>query len=332
MNREAFDYLVIGGGSGGIASARRAAALGARVALIEAGRLGGTCVNVGCVPKKVMFNAASIAQTLEDAAAYGFTLDVQGFDWQHLKRGRDAYVARLNEIYAQNLSKAGVQVFRGLACFEGERSVSIGNARLSAPHTLIAVGGSPRRPVLPGAELGMLSDDVFALEQRPERLLIVGAGYVAVELAGVFAALGTQVTLAYREASLLRHFDAVLGAGLCEEMVRQGIRLEPYSVGTRLERSAGTLTLHRQLGEPLSGFDAVLWAIGRAPATGGLGLASIGIQLSETGHVPVDAFQNSAVAGVYAVGDVTGRFELTPVAIAAGRRLAERLFGGQPEA
>jgi glutathione reductase (NADPH) len=329
----AFDYLVIGGGSGGIASARRAAALGARVALIEAGRLGGTCVNVGCVPKKVMFNAASIAQTLGDAPAYGFTLDVLGFDWQKLQRGRDAYVARLNEIYAQNLERAGVQVFRGQARFESDRSVVVGTDRLSAPHTLIAVGGSPRRPALPGAELGMLSDDVFRLDQRPERLLIVGAGYVAVEFAGVFAALGTQVTLAYREASLLRHFDAMLGDGLCEEMTRQGIRTEPHSVGTRLDRAAdGKLRLQRQLGEPLQGFDALLWAIGRTPATGGLGLQPLGIELSETGHIPVDAFQNSAVAGVYAVGDVTGRFELTPVAIAAGRRLAERLFGGQPEA
>lgn len=332
MNNSTFDYLVIGGGSGGIASARRAAALGARVALIEAGRLGGTCVNVGCVPKKVMFNAASIAQALGDAPAYGFTLDVLGFDWQKLQRGRDAYVARLNVIYAQNLERAGVQVFRGQARFESDRSVVVGKDRLAAPHTLIAVGGSPRRPALPGAELGMLSDDVFLLEQRPERLLIVGAGYVAVEFAGVFAALGTQVTLAYREASLLRHFDAVLGDGLCEEMSRQGIRTEPYSVGTRLERSDGKLSFQRQLGEPLQGFDAVLWAIGRTPSTGGLGLQLLGIELSETGHIPVDAFQNSAVAGVYAVGDVTGRFELTPVAIAAGRRLAERLFGGQPEA
>ena len=192
----AFDYLVIGGGSGGIASARRAAALGARVALIEAGRLGGTCVNVGCVPKKVMFNAASIAQALGDAPSYGFTLDVLGFDWQKLQRGRDAYVARLNDIYAQNLERAGVQVFRGQARFESDRSVVVGKDRLSAPHTLVAVGGSPRWPALPGAELGMVSDDVFRIAQRPARLLIVGAGYVAVEFAGVFAALGTHVTLA----------------------------------------------------------------------------------------------------------------------------------------
>lgn len=328
----AFDYLVIGGGSGGIASARRAAALGARVALIEAGRLGGTCVNVGCVPKKVMFNAASIAHALADAPAYGFALDALGFDWLKLKGGRDAYVARLNEIYAKNLQNAGVRVFHGQARFDGDRGVLVGGERLSAPHTLIAVGGSPRRPAIPGAELGLISDDVFQLDEQPRRLLIVGAGYVSVELAGVFAALGTEVVVAYREASLLRHFDAVLGAGLCEEMVRQGIRLEPYSVGKRLEAAGGKLRLVRQLGEPLEGFDAVLWAIGRTPATRGLGVEGLGIELSETGHIPVDAFQNSVVPGLYAIGDVTGRFELTPVAIAAGRRLAERLFGGQPEA
>jgi glutathione reductase (NADPH) len=327
------DYLVIGGGSGGIASARRAAALGARVGLIESGRLGGTCVNVGCVPKKVMFNAASVAEALAAAPDFGFDLSLHGLDFGVLRQRRDAYVARLNEIYAQNLAKAQVQLLRGRARFEADRSVVVGRERLTAPHILIAVGGAPRRPRILGAELGLVSDDVFALERRPERLLIVGAGYVAVEFAGIFRALGTSVTLAYREASILRHFDAILGDALCEEMVRQGIELEPYSVPTRLERTPdGRLRLERQLGEALAGFDAVLWAIGRAPATLELGLERVGITLSETGHIPVDGYQNSAAPGIYAVGDVTGHFELTPVAIAAGRRLAERVFGGEPDA
>jgi glutathione reductase (NADPH) len=329
----ALDYLVVGGGSGGIASARRAAALGARVLLIESGRLGGTCVNVGCVPKKVMFNAAGVAQALETAAGYGFDVSLRGFDWNALRERRDAYVARLNEIYAQNLGTAQVQLLRGHARFEADRSVLVGDQRLRAPHILIAVGGTPRWPRLPGAELGLVSDDIFALQQQPRRLLIVGAGYVAVEFAGILRALGTSVTVAYREAGLLRSFDAALSEALCAEMVQQGIRLEPYTTPTRLVRAAdGTLRLERQLGEPLEGFDAVLWAIGRAPLTGGLGLEQLGITLSETGHIPVDPYQNSAAPGLYAVGDVTGRFELTPVAIAAGRRLAERVFGGQPEA
>jgi glutathione reductase (NADPH) len=329
----ALDYLVIGGGSGGIASARRAAALGARVLLIESGRLGGTCVNVGCVPKKVMFNAASVAEALAAAPDFGFDLSLHGLDFGVLRQRRDAYVARLNEIYAHNLAKAQVQLVRGRARFEADRSVVVGSERLTAPHILVAVGGAPRRPPIPGAELGLVSDDVFALERRPERLLIVGAGYVAVEFAGIFRALGTSVTLAYREASILRHFDAILGDALCEEMVRQGIELAPYSVPTRLERTPdGRLRLERQLGEALAGFDAVLWAIGRAPATPELGLERVGITLSETGHIPVDGYQNSAAPGIYSVGDVTGHFELTPVAIAAGRRLAERLFGGEPDA
>ncbi len=329
----ALDYLVVGGGSGGIASARRAAALGARVLLIESGRLGGTCVNVGCVPKKVMFNAAGVAETLHAAAGYGFDVSLRGFDWNSLRERRDAYVARLNEIYAQNLGTAQVQLMRGHARFEADRSVRVGEQRLRAPHILVAVGGTPRLPRVPGAELGLVSDDLFTLREQPRRLLIVGAGYVAVEFAGIFRALGTQVTLAYREAAVLRHFDAVLGEALGVEMVQQGIQLEPYSSPTLLERSAdGSLRLHRQLGEPLAGYDAVLWAIGRAPLTGGLGLEQLGISLSETGHIPVDGYQNSASAGIYAVGDVTGHSELTPVAIAAGRRLAERLFGGQPDA
>ena len=329
----ALDYLVVGGGSGGIASARRAAALGARVALIESGRLGGTCVNVGCVPKKVMFNAASVAEALAAAPDFGFDLSVHGFDFRLLRQRRDAYVTRLNEIYAHHLDKSQVQLVRGRAHFEADRSVVVGRERLTAPHILIAVGGAPRRPRIPGAEFGLVSDDVFALERRPERLLIVGAGYVAVEFAGIFRALGTSVTLAYREASILRHFDAILGDALCEEMVRQGIELAPYSVPTRLERTPdGRLRLERQLGEALAGFDAVLWAIGRVPATPELGLEHVGITLSETGHIPVDGYQNSAAPGIYSVGDVTGHFELTPVAIAAGRRLAERLFGGEPDA
>jgi len=327
------DYLVVGGGSGGIASARRAAALGARVLLVESGRLGGTCVNVGCVPKKVMFNAASVAEALDAAADYGFDLSVHGFDFRLLRQRRDAYVSRLNDIYAHNLDQAQVQLVRGRAHFEADGSVVVGSERLSAPHILVAVGGAPRWPLIQGAQLGLVSDDVFELEQRPERLLVVGAGYVAVEFAGIFCALGTRVTLAYREASLLRHFDPILGEALSEEMARQGIELAPYSVPTRLERTPdGRLCLQRQLGEALEGFDAVLWAIGRVPATAELRLERVGITLSESGHIPVDTYQNSAAAGIYSVGDVTGHHELTPVAIAAGRRLAERLFGGQADA
>jgi glutathione reductase (NADPH) len=328
-----FDYVVIGGGSGGIASARRAAAYGARVALIEAGPLGGTCVNAGCVPKKVLYNTAGIAEALRDAAGYGFDVEVRGFDWDALRQRREAYVQRLNGVYADNLTQSGVEVIRGRARFEAEGILHVGDQTLAAPHVLIAVGGVARLPALPGAELGLLSDDIFKLESQPRRILIVGAGYIAVEFAGIFNALGSIVSVAYRGSLPLRHFDSLLTQTLCEEMARQGIFLFPHSLPVALARgAAGSLDLACADGTLLEDFDAVLWAIGRSPATPLLGLEWVGIQPTLTGHIPVDAYQNSVAPGIYAVGDVTGRYELTPVAIAAGRRLADRLFGGMPEA
>jgi glutathione reductase (NADPH) len=328
-----FDYVVVGGGSGGIASARRAASYGAKVALIESGRLGGTCVNVGCVPKKIFFNAGNLADSLRHAASYGFDVDVRGFDWGRLRERRSAYIARLNGIYAENLDRSGVFVASGRARLAPGHTVLVDERKFSAPHILLAVGGAVKRPDLPGAELGLTSDDVFELRQQPRRILIVGAGYVAVEFAGIFHALGTRVTLAYRGASLLRHFDAMLGEALRDEMLRQGIELVQLCMPRALGRSAsGELALERDGGPALSGFDAVLWAIGRRPETRGLGVETVGIVPDGDGHIPVDAFQNTTTPGIYSVGDVTGRFELTPVAIAAGRRLADRLFGGQPDA
>jgi glutathione reductase (NADPH) len=328
-----FDYVVVGGGSGGIASARRAASYGAKVALIEAGRLGGTCVNVGCVPKKILFNAGNLGDALKHASSYGFDIEVRAFDWDRLRERRSAYIARLNDSYAENLERSGVLVIQGRAHLEAGPTVVVGERRLSAPHVLLAVGGTIKRPDVPGAELGLSSDDVFELRQQPPRILIVGAGYIATEFAGIFHALGSQVTLAYRGSSLLRHFDAMLGEALRDEMLRQGIELAPLSVPRALSRSAnGKLALEREEGAPLSGYDAVLWAIGRGPETRHLGLESVGVKPTADGHIPVDGHQNTRAPGIYSVGDVTGRFELTPVAIAAGRRLADRLFGGQPDA
>jgi glutathione reductase (NADPH) len=328
-----FDLVVVGGGSGGIAAARRAASYGAKVALIEAGRLGGTCVNVGCVPKKIFFNAANLSDALKDARPYGFDVEARGFDWNGFRERRAAYVARLNAIYAENLDRSGVYVIEGRAQLEAGPTVVVGDRRLAAPHVLLAVGGAVKRPELPGAELGVTSDDLFELRAQPARILIAGAGYIAVEFAGIFHALGSHVTLAYRGLSLLRHFDAMLSEALSDEMLRQGIALAPSSVPLALRREQrGTLCLDRERGEPLSGYDMVLWAIGRQPATSGLGLDSIGVELAERGNIRGDAYQNTTAPGVYSVGDVTGRFELTPVAIAAGRRLADRLFGGQPDA
>lgn len=328
-----FDYLVVGGGSGGIASARRAAIRGARVALVEGGALGGTCVNVGCVPKKIMFNAARCAEALEDAGDYGFDVAVTGHDWARLRRARDAYVERLNGIYAQNLEHDGVTRIRGWARFVDAHTVEVAGERVSAPHVLIATGGRPRVPKIAGAELGITSDGFFALDRRPERVSIVGGGYVSVEFAGVFQALGTHVTIAVRAAEPLRHFDAMLRRAWVDEFVARGGRIEASFEATRVERRPdGTLTLHAQNpGRSLS-TETLIWAVGREPSTDRMNLEATGVKLDSDGHVITDPFQDTNVAGVHAVGDVTGRWELTPVAIAAGRQLAERLFGGKPDA
>lgn len=325
-----FDLIVIGGGSGGLAAAQRAAQHGARVALIEGGRLGGTCVNVGCVPKKVMWYAAHLLHALEDASGYGIDARLDGFDWAALRQRREQYIARLNDIYAGNLVKHGVTRIEGWARFEDVTTVAVGEERLHASHILIATGSSPTRPDLPGAELGDVSDDFFALAAAPRRMLVVGAGYIAVELACMLRAYGVAVDLAVRHERPLRHFDEMIQEALCEALDAQGIRLVPHAVPAALVRDAQGLALATVDGRRLEGYDRVLWAVGRHANTAPLQPERAGIALDAAGHVRVDEWQNTNVGGIYAVGDVTGRAPLTPVAIAAGRRLAERLFAGQP--
>lgn len=330
--RNSFDFVVIGAGSGGIAAARRAVELGASVAIIEAGRIGGTCVNLGCVPKKIMYNAAELAGALEDAPDYGFQLDVREHSWLRLVERRDAYVQRLNGIYEQHLEQSGISLVRGWARFNGPRSVQVGDRVLEAPHILIAVGGQPRRPDIPGASLGITSDDVFRLEQRPRRIAVAGGGYIGVELAGIFRGLGSDVTIVCREERLLKAFDVMLTNTLTEQMMAQGVRVLTNARLERLERTSAGLSLSLADGTVLQGLDTVLWAIGRSARTDELDLEAVGIETEERGHIPVDAYQNTSAPGVYALGDVTGELELTPVAIAAGRLLARRLFGGEPDA
>jgi glutathione reductase (NADPH) len=326
------DFIVIGGGSGGLAAARRAAVFGARTLLVEAGRIGGTCVNVGCVPKKISWYAASLAEVLHDAPDYGLELAPGGFDLGRLRRARDAYVARLRDVYTRNLERDGVERKAGFATFVDAGTVEIGAERVRAPHVLLATGGAPRVPAVPGAELGITSDGFFDLERLPERPLVVGAGYSAVELAGILQALGSHVTLAVRGRELLKHFDPMLGEGLAEAMRGAGVELVLDFESARLSRSPDGLELTGADGRVL-GADLVLWAIGRVPATRGMGLDRAGVALDAQGLVRVDAFQATNVPGIYAVGDVTNLGpHLTPVAIAAGRKLADRLFGGQPEA
>jgi glutathione reductase (NADPH) len=331
VSSEAFDLIGIGGGSGGLASVQRAAEYGAKTAVIESGRLGGTCVNVGCVPKKVMWNASGIALGLADAADYGFGVSAGGHDWGALKQKRDAYIVRLNAIYARNLEAKGVALRQGAARLVDAHTVEVGGERLSAKHIVIATGGLPMIPAIPGAELGITSDDFFELERRPQRVAVIGSGYVACELAGAFRELGTETELFIRKDHLLTHFDVMLGKSLMREMAAQGIAIHTGVVPAALAERSGTRTLTAADGRDFAGYDCVLWAIGRSANVAGLGLEAAGVAATEEGFIATDAFQNTNVAGVYAIGDVTGRAALTPVAIAAGRRLSDRLFGGKPD-
>jgi glutathione reductase (NADPH) len=331
VSTQAFDLITIGGGSGGLACAQRAAEYGAKAVVIESHRLGGTCVNVGCVPKKVMWNAGSVALSLADARDYGFDVDVRDSDWTVLKEKRDAFIARLNGIYARNLSARGVTLVRGSARFVDAHTVEVGGARLTAPHIVIATGGLAVVPDLPGAGLGITSDGFFALERRPPKVAIAGSGYVACELAGAFHELGSQVDLFIRKDHVLTHFDGMLGKSLMREMRAEGMTVHEHVIPAAIhERSSGK-TLVAADGREFAGFDAVLWAIGRGPNAAGLDLPSAGVAQGDDDFIMTDEFQNTNIPGVYAIGDVTGRAALTPVAIAAGRRLSDRLFNGEAD-
>ena len=328
-----FDFLVIGGGSGGIAGARRAAQYGARVALIEAERLGGTCVNVGCVPKKIMWNAAHFADALAISEDYGFALPATEFNWAAFKTARDTYVERLNGIYLRNLDSSQVEIFRGWATFESPGQVRVDGTLLSADHILIATGGRPTIPDLPGADLAITSDGFFELTEQPKRPLIIGAGYIATELAGVLHSLGSEVTMGLRKDILLRGFDEALRETVMEEMRSAGVNiLTNFQIESIEREDNGHLAVRHQDGEAISGFDCVLFAIGRDPATDGMGLEETGLEVDHSGFLPTNEWQDTTQPGIYAVGDVTGCQALTPVAIAAARRLSDRLFGGQGQA
>ena len=325
---ERYDLLVIGGGSGGLAHAQRAAEYGAKAAVVEYGPLGGTCVNVGCVPKKVMWYAAQHAHGFHHAADYGFDIAVKGHDWAGLKERRDAYIERLNGIYERNLDKRGVTYLRGRARFVDANTLDIDGREVQADRIVVATGGRPMVPDIPGAEHGITSDDFFELEERPQRVLIAGSGYIAVELAGVFKALGSSVQLVVRKDSVLRDFEPMLAERLMDCMDRDDIDLVTRVVPQSVEQTDNGIVLHSEDGRSFGPVDCLVWAIGRSPNTESLDAARAGVEQDEWGFIPTDKFQQTNVESVYAIGDVTGRDALTPVAIAAGRRLADRLYGG----
>lgn len=326
------DLLVIGGGSGGIAAARRAAEYGARVVLCETGLLGGTCVNVGCVPKKVMWNASQVHHSIELANDYGFQIELKGFDWPRLKHARDAYVGRLNQIYADNLDTSGVQLVRAAASLKKPNTVEAGGQTYRAEHIIIATGGRPVVPNIPGVDLAITSDGFFELETMPMKPLIIGAGYIATELAGMLQGLGSQVTMLIRKDKLLRKFDSALGGELMTQMLQSGINITTNTSAKELYRAADGSLGYRTEGKDESGYDCVLFAISRCPNVEELGYETVGITLDRGGFIPVDAYQNTSATGIYAVGDVTPAAPLTPVAIAAGRKLATRVFGNDSHA
>ncbi len=326
-----FDLLVLGGGSGGLATAQRAAEYGARVALFESGRLGGTCVNLGCVPKKVMWHAAELARQVGESREYGFRLSLEGHDWPDLVGRRERYIRRLNGIYAENLKRRGVEWIAGHAAFSGPRAVAVNGGEYSARRILIATGGSSLVPEIPGADLGGTSDDFFELESCPRRTAVVGAGYIAVELAGILRGLGSEVTLHLRHKSVLRRFDEILQKACLEGLAHSGVRIVTDFVPAAVDKDPDGLRLTSSSGTRSGPFDTLLWAVGRRPLVRGLDLEAAGVDCGPRGAIEVDPWQETTAPGVFALGDVTGHHELTPVAIAAGRRWADRQFGGMAE-
>lgn len=328
-----YDYLAIGGGSGGIASINRAASYGKKCAIIEAKHLGGTCVNVGCVPKKVMWYGANIAEAIyKYAPDYGFDIDVKGFDFATLVKNRTAYIDRIYTSYNNVLTKNGVDVITGYAKFVNKNTVEVNGENISADHILIAVGGTPARPDIPGAEYGIDSDGVFELQLLPKRVAIVGAGYIAVEIAGVFNALGSETHLFVRKDRPLRQFDGDIVDVLTKVMADDGLTLHTHATPKEVIKNLdNSITLVLEDGRTQT-VDALIWAIGRKPLTQDLGLDNAGVLTNTQGKIMTDKFQNTNVSGIYAVGDVIENgIELTPVAVAAGRRLSERLFNKKPD-
>ncbi|KAG7369103.1 glutathione reductase [Nitzschia inconspicua] len=336
MSSYDFDFLVIGGGSGGIASAKRAAIHGKKVAVVERARWGGTCVNVGCVPKKIMYQAATLAEQMKhDVTHYGFEQPQVKLDYQLMKKRRDAYILKLDNIYENGLAQAGISKIIGDASFIDAHTVAIVHGdtvqNVTADKILIAVGGRPMLPDIPGMEYTITSDGFFEMEELPTKAIVVGAGYIAVELAGVLNGLGVDTHLVVRKHKALRTFDDDISDHLDKEMTRQGITIHRNTNGlSKIELQPDgkkKVFMVTEAMNPIGDADIVLYAPGRIPNTESLSLEKVGVEvLPGSGYIKVDDFQNTTAENIYALGDVCGKVELTPMAIAAGRRLADRLF------
>ena len=326
-----FDFVlfVIGAGSGGVRASRIAASLGARVAVAEAYRPGGTCVIRGCVPKKLLVYAAHFHEDFEDARGYGWTVPDATFSWPALIEAKNREITRLEGIYEKLLANAGVTLLRGRATLADAHTVEMDGKRITAKHLLIATGGWPVKPDIPGAELGITSNEAFELKEMPKRVVMVGGGYIAVEFAGIFNGLGAEVTLSYRGEEMLRGFDDDVRKHLRSEIEAKGIKVMLGHQITAIERDATALWVRSRSGADIA-CDAVMFATGRTPNTANLGLEPIGVKLDAGGAVVVDEFSRTSVENIYAVGDVTDRIQLTPVAIREGQAVAQTLFGNKP--
>ncbi|MGQ7380470.1 glutathione-disulfide reductase [Streptococcus suis] len=328
-----FDIIAIGGGSGGIATMNRAAIYGAKAAVIEGSHLGGTCVNLGCVPKKIMWYGSQVAEAIHHyGPEYGFTSQDVTFDFATLRKNREAYIERSRTSYGNTFTNNGVQVINGFAKFVDAQTVEVNGELIRAKHIVIATGAQPAVPNIPGNELGIVSDDVFAWEELPTSVAVIGAGYIAVEMAGLLHGLGVQTDLFVRGNRPLRNFDSYIIQALMEEMERTNLPLHTGKTPVSLEKTEnGLIQINFEDGSTHTA-QQVLWAIGRKPNVEQLNLEAAGVQLTPSGHIAVDEYQETGVPGIYALGDVTGEKELTPVAIKAGRLLAERLFNNKATA
>jgi len=329
MTQYDYDLFTIGAGSGGVRASRVAASLGARVAVAEERYLGGTCVNVGCVPKKLLVYAAHYREEFHDAAGFGWTVGESRFDWSRLIANKNTEIQRLNGVYEKLLGNAGVEIINGSAHLVDAHTVAVGDKNFTAETILIAAGGWPSVPDIPGIEHVITSNEAFFLEQLPERIVVVGGGYIAVEFVGVFHGLGAQVTQLYRGPLFLRGFDDDVREALAEEMRKKGVDLRFDTNVSKIDKQNGALNVTLADGSAIQA-DVVMYATGRRPKIDGLGLEAAGVELNPYGAIVVDRYSRSSVSNIYAVGDCTDRINLTPVAIKEGQAFAETVFGGQP--
>lgn len=329
MSQHDFDLFVIGGGSGGVRAGRISGGYGAKVAVAEEYRYGGTCVIRGCVPKKLLVYGSQFAHDFEDAAGFGWTVGERSFDWATMIANKDKEIARLEGIYRKLFENAGAKTFDGRATLKDAHTVLIGNKTVTADKILIATGGHPVKPAIPGAELMITSNEAFHLKQQPKRIVVVGGGYIALEFAGIFNGFGSDVTVLYRGEQILRGFDEDIRNHLAGELVKSGIDLRCKTDLTKVEKTGDALLVHLTDGSTLE-VDAVMAATGRKPNTDGLGLEAIGVRTDASGAVVVNEYSRSSVENIYAVGDVTNRINLTPVAIREGHCFADTVFGNKP--